>query len=51
MSRSSYIVGDRQVTGAEVHAFSDGSNLFQVRHLIVGKIYDMGGLDIDVQVF
>lgn len=51
MSRSSYIVRDRQVTGAEVQTFSDGSYLFQVQQLSLGKIYGMGGRDIDVTIF
>lgn len=40
MYRSSYFVGDRQVTGADVQVWIKS---FQV--------YDVGGREIDVQVF
>lgn len=38
-------------SGANVQAFSVGSKLYRVQKLTVGKIYDVGGRDIDVQVF
>lgn len=38
-------------SGPDIPAFLDGFKLFQVRKLTVGEIYDVGGRDIEVQVF